>query len=178
MNHPDEATHFLARRAELADGLARLLGPRAAASVTLADAGPAAAVAAELRASHGDAEPHDWALVRHAWPAHEATVCADALHRLARNLGPRPVWLVGMSAHAPAQAAALDSEAVLDNPFGFAALAATDDAAGTDAAELRLLDRDVAAGLWLTRDAARGWELAVWGEPWLSATTRALRGVG
>jgi hypothetical protein len=176
MSSPDETAHrqvsarFHARRAELAGALVGLLGPRAAPAP--ADAATAAAVAEELSASHRDAEPYDWALVRHAWPAAGAGDCADALHRLARNLGVRAVWLVDGAPAAPAQAAPLDSDAVLDNPFGFAALAEG------DGPELRLLDRDVAAGLWLTRDVASGWELEVWGEPWLSATTRALRGVG
>lgn len=173
---PDEiarrhaSARFHARRAELAAALVALLGPRAAP--TPADAPTAAAVAQELTASHRDAEPYDWALVRHAWPAAAVGDCADALHRLSRNLGARAVWLVDGTPAVPAQAAALDSDAVLDNPFGFAALAEG------DAPELRLLDRDVAAGLWLTRDVASGWELEVWGEPWLSATTRALRGHG
>jgi hypothetical protein len=71
----------------------------------------------------------------------------------------------------------VDSEAVLDNPVGFAAAADH---------ELRLLDQELPAGLLLDRrshvhgpDVVRyTWELEVWGEPWLSAATRALRGVG
>jgi hypothetical protein len=71
----------------------------------------------------------------------------------------------------------LGSDAVLDNPLGFAA-------AGIGA--LRLLDRELPAGLWLVRRSHHygpstiryRWELDVWGEPWLSAATRALRGVG
>jgi hypothetical protein len=64
---------------------------------------------------------------------------------------------------------------VLDNPLGFATLAGH---------ELLLLDRELPAGLWLWRrvhddGAARGvtvaWELELWGEPWLSAATRAIR---
>jgi hypothetical protein len=64
---------------------------------------------------------------------------------------------------------AVESDAVLDNPLGFAALAG---------GELVLLDQEVPAGIWLGGPAAGtgGWELEVWGaEPWLSAATRALR---
>ena len=168
----DASPRFHARRAALADGLARLLGPRA--QPPLADAATAAAAAAELAASRRDAEPHDWALLRHAWPAGAARECVEALHRLARNVGARAVWLVDEAPGAPPLAAALDSDAVLDNPLGFAALADGDG----DEAALRLLDRDVAAGLALARDGTREWTLEVWGEPWLSATTRALRGIG
>ena len=74
------------------------------------------------------------------------------------------------------QAVPLESDAALDNPLGFASLAGH---------ELWLLDREP-AGLSLVRhshrvgpNAVRGmWELEVWGEPWLSVATCALRGVG
>lgn len=167
---------FRARRAEVAEGLARLLGPRDAVA-PLDDPAAVATVEAELLASHREAEPNDWALVRREWRAEAVADCADTLHRLAANLGPRAVWLV-VPGREP-QAVPISSDLVLDNPLGFAALVESADA------ELRLLDREVAAGLWLVRQGtyvgavvAHSWELDVWGEPWLSAATRALRGVG
>jgi len=71
----------------------------------------------------------------------------------------------------------LQVDAVLDNPLGFASLGEH---------EVRLLDHSVPAGLWLRRHsrhfglgpARHTWQLEVWGEPWLSAATRALRGIG
>ena len=170
------AERFRLRRAEVAEGLVALLGRREGA-VPLDDAAAAAGVESELLASHAEAEPHDWALVRREWPPSDVEALAETLHRLARNLGARAVWLV-VPGMAP-QAVPLASDAVLDNPFGFAALA---ERSGPD---LRLLDCEVAAGLWLVRRSqhmgtvdVRTWELDVWGEPWLSAATRALRGVG
>ena len=154
-------------RAALADALAGLLGPRAALSV--ADVRTAAEVETELLASHDAAEPDEWALVRRAWPVDAVQECVDTLHRIGRNVGTRDVWL-SVPGRTP-RAVAVESDAVLDNPIGFAGLAE----AGRS--ELRLLDRDVAAGLRLVRGPS-GWQLAVWGEPWLSATTRALRGIG
>jgi hypothetical protein len=171
-----EAERFRLRRAEVAEGLTALLGPRAGVT-PLADAAAAAAVESEFAASHEAAEPNEWALVRREWPARDTEALSDTLHRLARNLGARPVWLV-VPGRVP-QGAVLTSDAVLDNPFGFAALAEG------QAPELRLLDREVAAGLWLVREGHRmgtvvvqEWSLDVWGEPWLSAATRSLRGAG
>jgi hypothetical protein len=179
---PDEVTRreaaerFRARRAELTEALTALLGRREAVA-PVDDLAAAAAVEREFMASCRDAEPHEWAMVRHGWPEDDPTACAETLHALARNLGARPAWLV-VPGH-PAQAVALPSDAVLDNPFGFAALTER------YAPELRLLDREVAAGLSLARRAHHmgtiavyGWALEVWGEPWLSAATRALRGEG
>lgn len=165
---------------ELAIALRALLGARAPAPID--DAARAARLATEFAASRDAAVPSEWALLSRTWPADATPALVDTLHRLARNLGDRSVWLLDLGA--PAQAVALPSAAVLDNPLGFAA--ATDHA-------LALLDADVVAGLRLvrrapdqtasddsasddTRDAT--WGLEVWGEPWLSATTRALRGVG
>ena len=167
------ANRFRLDRADFADGLARLLGR--ASPEPLADAARAAALSDDFRAAHDAAMPHDWALVTHAWGATEEAALTDALHRLARNLGARPSWLFAQ-AGAP-QAAALTSDAALDNPLGFAA------AAGH---QLALLDRELPAGLWLVRhshhygaaDVRFTWELEVFGEPWLSAATQALRGVG
>jgi hypothetical protein len=131
-------------------------------------------LSAEFRASHDAAGPDEWALVRRAWPIGETTEPVAAVQRLARNLGARRVWAIGLAD--PAQAVAVESDLVLDNPLGFAA--ATDH-------DLALLDAEVPAGLWLARhahhfpgDARFSWELEVWGEPWLSAATRAFRGIG
>jgi hypothetical protein len=91
------------------------------------------------------------------------------LHRAAALLGARACWWI-VPGREP-QAVPLAADAVLDNPFGFAALA--------EGAELVLLDRELPAGLWLgppTEAGAPGWELEAWGsEPWLSAATRAVR---
>ena len=85
----------------------------------------------------------------------------DACHRLARNLGVRDAWL--MAGDRTAQAETLRSDTVLDNPMGFAAVAGH---------QLRLLDSQVTAGLWLARlshhfgaEVRFTWELDVFGEP-------------
>jgi hypothetical protein len=171
------AERFRHHRNVVHEDLVRLVGPRSAVTL-LEDAAGAAAMEAEFLASHRAAEGQDWACVAQEWPDAEVVALADTVHRLARNLRPRSVWLLLASheGHAP-QAAVVDSDAVLDNPLGFAALGDH---------EVRLLDREVPAGLWLARhsyhhgptDVRHTWELEVWGEPWLSATTRALRGVG
>ena len=166
------ANRFRLDRADFAAALTRLLGR--AAPEPVADAGQATALSADFRAAYDAAEPHDWALVACAWGSAEEPAIAEALHRLSRNLGARPAWLLAW-AGAP-QAVALASDVALDNPLGFAA------AAGH---ELALLDRELPAGLWLVRhshhygpDVRFTWELEVFGEPWLSAATRALRVVG
>ena len=178
MEHFDEirarlaAERFRQRRDVAHEEIARLVGPRPAVAL-LEDAARAAALQAEFLASHRAAEGQEWACVAQEWPAADVVALTDTVHRLARNLRSRAVWLL-LAGQDP-QAAIVDSDLVLDNPLGFAALAGH---------EVRLLDREVPAGLWLTRhedgptDAARTWALEVWGEPWLSATTRALRGVG
>jgi hypothetical protein len=108
-------------------------------------------------------------LARRSWPEGRRASIAAVLHHMGEMLGARALWLVIPGR--PAQAVALDAETVLDNPFGFAALA--------EGAELVLLDRELPAGLWLgppTEAGAPGWELEAWGsEPWLSAATRAVR---
>jgi hypothetical protein len=165
---------FRERRAALAGDLARLLGPRAAVD-PVADAGRAAALLGEFDRAYDAAQAHEWARVSRWWGADEAVGLADTLHRLARNLGSRDAWLL-LQGPEP-QAVALTSDVALDNPLGFAALGDH---------ELRILDRHVPAGVWLLRHAYHSpadvqyrWELEVWGaEPWLSATTRALRGIG
>lgn len=154
--------------------LRRLLGPRAAPE-PLADADRAAALAAEARAGHRAAEEHGWALVRRGWPSDARDAVAALVHAVSAHLGARPVWLV-VPGREP-QIAPVSSDAVLDNPLGFAALGDS---------EMVLLDQAVPAGLWLGRhsyhypDEVRyAWELEVWGaEPWLSAATRAMREQG
>jgi hypothetical protein len=164
------ATRFGLRRAELAADLSRLLGRHVRAEPS-ADPAEGARLTAEFLAGRGAAAPNEWAIVSRHWGGDEADTLTATLHRLSYNLGSRPAWL--LTADREPQAVLLQSDAVLDNPLGFAAVA-------TD--EVRLLDRDVTAGLWLLRHshhfravAGYTWELNVWGEPWLSATTRALR---
>ena len=157
---------FRRGRAELAEGLRALLGPRAAAE-PLDDPGRAAALAAEAVATQRDARRHPWAVVRAEWEEGERRAAAELLHAVSAYAGPRPAWLV-VPGRDP-QAVAVGSEAVLDNPLGFAALAR---------GELVLLDQELPAGVWLAGPAAGAarWRLEVWGaEPWLSAATRALR---
>ena len=168
------AHRFGLQRAEFAADLRRLLGAGAALE-PLGDRGRAAALSAELAASLRAAEQYDWGVVTREWAGVEADAMTETLHRLAGNLGARAVWM--LTSHEEPQAVELASDAVLDNPLGFAA-------AGVGA--LRLLDRELPAGLWLVRRShhygpstiRHRWELDVWGEPWLSAATRALRGVG
>lgn len=160
---------FHRRRAEVTAEIARLLGPRGART-PVAEPERAAALERELGASYGAAGEHPWGIVAQEWPVGSVVAVTDTLHRLSRNLRQRPVWLV--LAEGEPQCVPLDSESVLDNPLGFAGLAGQ---------ELRLLDRLVPAGLLLVRRAEGGddrWLLEVWGEPWLSATTTAIRGDG
>lgn len=167
------AQRFLAARASFATWLRSLLGAHAII-VPVEDVAAAASLYAEYRAGERDAEGRDWALARHAWPLEDVDEAVDALHRLSNNLGSRDVWLI-IPDREP-QACALMADMVLDNPLGFAALARN---------ELALMDRAVPAGLSFQRydlsteyGAEHEWELVVWGEPWLSAATRALRGIG
>ena len=159
---------FARQRADLTAALRGLLGVREAV-LPLSDADRAAALAAEARTAQRQGASHDWAMVRHRWPDRERAALADVLHALSALLGARASWLI-VPGREP-QAVALSSDDVLDNPFGFAALAGDP--------ELVLLDRQLPAGLWLGPPANRaddGWELEVWGsEPWLSAATRAIR---
>ena len=165
---------FRQRRTALTGEIARLLGPRVAAE-PLDDAARAAALDAAFHRDRRAFDAHEWARVSRWWGANEASDLADTLHRISYNAGPRPAWLL-VGAREP-QAVPLTSDVVLDNPLGFAALADH---------ELRLLDQEVPAGVWLVRHSERSgfhiqyrWELEVWGsEPWLSAATRALRGIG
>jgi hypothetical protein len=157
---------FHHRRAELVEALRALLGARAAPA-PLDDAARAAALAAEVTREHRAARQNSWAVVRHEWAAHARAAVAALLQDVSERVGARPVWLV-VPGREP-QAVPASSDAVLDNPLGFAALAG---------GELVLLDRELPAGLWLAGPAAGGdaWRLEVWGsEPWLSAATRAVR---
>ena len=157
---------FQRRRAELALELRALLGPRAAAE-PMADADRAATIAADVGAAHREARPHPWAMVRHAWSSSERVAVVALLHAVSASVGARAAWLV-VPGREP-QVVSIASDAVLDNPLGFAAIAG---------GELVLADQAVPAGLWLhaTHD---GWDLEAWGaEPWLSATTRAIREAG
>ena len=167
------ALRFGRRRDELADWLRALLGPHALAA-PVREVGQAAALHAEYRACERAAEGQDWARARASWALGDNDEAIDTLHRLSNNLGPRPSWLI-VPEREP-QACLLMSDIVLDNPLGFALLAEH---------ELALMDQSVPAGLSFLRygpngdeDAEYEWELVVWGEPWLSATTRALRGIG
>ena len=179
MPRPDDraarlsALRFADGRLLLQGWLRALLGPRPDV-LPIDDPARAAEIHAEYRASERAAEGQDWALARQAWPLHDIDELVDTLHRLSNNLGTRAVWLV-FPGRAP-QACSLASSTVLDNPLGFA---------GLDDHELAILDQGVPAGLSLKRHDANGsedledeWELVVWGEPWLSAATRALRGEG
>jgi hypothetical protein len=165
---------FRLRRAELIEDLVRLLGPRARAEPS-ADPADAARLSTEFLAGRGAAEPNEWAIVSRHWGTDEVDALTSTLDRLSRNLGPRAAWLLTAD-HEP-HAVPLQVDAVLDNPLGFAALGEH---------QVRLLDRSVPAGLWLRRHsrqfglgpARHTWQLEVWGEPWLSAATRALRGIG
>ena len=165
-------------RTSLAVDLPRLLGR--AAPEPMGAAARAAALAAEWHASRAAALPDEWAIVARMWESADEVAMVDTLHRLSRNVAAasggagRPTWILWTESEA--HAAALASDAVLDNPLGFAAMAD---------GELRLLDQAVPGGLWLRRHGRLHddgvtftWELEVWGEPWLSATTRAFRGVG
>ena len=163
------------RRDSVDEEIARLVGPRSPVRL-LDDTARAASLHAEFLASFRAAEGQEWACVAQEWPGADVVALVDTVHRLARNLRARGVWLL-LGHQEQELAAPVDSDAVLDNPLGFAALGDH---------ELRLLDRDVTAGLWLARHSVHigtapveyTWALEVWGEPWLSATTRALRGVG
>jgi hypothetical protein len=156
---------FQRRRAELVEELRSLLGPREAVQ-PIGDADRATSVAAEAVAAHRAARRQGWAVVRQTWPSDERSGLTALLHATSAYVGVRDVWLV-VPGREP-QAASIASDAVLDNPLGFAELAG---------GELVLMDQHVPAGVWLLRHgAADGWELEVWGaEPWLSAVTRALR---
>jgi hypothetical protein len=157
---------FRRRHAEVAGALRALLGPHELVT-PLDDADRAAALAADVVVGHREARGHAWAIVRHAWtgPGSRGALVA-LLHAISALAGPRASWLI-VPDREP-QAVPIGSDAVLDNPLGFTALAG---------GELVLVDQSVPAGLWLLADGdTDSWTLEVWGaEPWLSAATRALR---
>lgn len=176
---PDLAAHFRDdrfRREEeaLADALGGLLG-REARTLSFAERSRADGLAAEFLASRGAHEERGGGVAEEVWGQAQIQLSVDAIHRVSRNLGSRPVWLIVCLSDP--HAVTLQSEVVLDNPLGFAALGDR---------ELRVLDYELPAGLWLRRHVQAGapeasrysWELTAWGEPWGSATTRALRGIG
>ena len=166
------AQRFRHEQAALADAIGGLLG-RAANKLESAELREAESVNAEFIASWEAQEERDHAVVSQTWPQAEIERAIDTVHRIAQQVGDRSVWLV--IALTEPHALSLSSEAILDNPLGFAALGDH---------ELRLLDRELPAGLWLLRhslhpgaaQAQYSWELTVWGEPWASAATRVLRG--
>jgi hypothetical protein len=176
MNDPQSPSRnrFRHEQAALAAALRGLLGQ---AADTLEFMGPqrAAEIDAEFLQSHRAADEYGSGVVEKVWPEAEIEVAADVIHRLARNVGARPIWIIVPLSDA--QAVAMPNELPLDNPLGFAALADS---------ELRLLDQELPAGLWFLRHTHHvatnqvdySWELSVWGEPWASAAMRALRGIG
>jgi hypothetical protein len=167
------ANRFRHEQNALAASLRALLGQTADA-LEFVNLARADALEAEFLASQRAADDID-SVVEHMWPQGQIDVFVDTVHRVARNVGSRPVWLI-IRLTEP-QAVAMPNDLPLDNPLGFAAQAAR--------AELRLLDRELPAGLWLLRHShvygdrrEYSWELSVWGEPWASAASRALRGIG
>lgn len=168
------ADRFEHEQGALAAALRGLLG-HTADSLTFADIARADALQGEFVASHRAADELAAGVVERVWPEAEIDAAVDTIHRLARNVGPRPVWLIVPLTDS--HGVDMPNDLPLDNPLGFAALADS---------ELRLLDRELPAGLWFLRHApqlatghfAYRWELSVWGEPWASAATRALRGIG
>lgn len=160
---------FRVGRNAVSSALQRLLGDVAARPIE--DRDRAAALTAEFWSSLRAAEPHDWEFIVHEWPTDDREAVSALLHRFSAHLGSRPVWLT-LGAREP-QAVAIASDSTLDNPIGFAALSDN---------ELRLLDRDTAAGLWLGQHSHHGssstsftWELNVWGEPWVTAAHATFR---
>jgi hypothetical protein len=176
MNDPRSASRsrFRHEQSALAAALRSLLGQAADA---LEFMGPerAGEIDAEFLESHRAADEYGASVVENFWPEAEIEKAVGVIHRLARHVGARPVWLI-VPLSDP-QAVAMPNELPLDNPLGFAALADS---------ELRLLDHELPAGLWFLRHTHHlatnhveyTWELSVWGEPWASAATGALRGAG
>jgi hypothetical protein len=161
------AQRFRNRRRALAGALEALLGE--GASEVLADAAEVERLAAAIHDSYATAGE---AVVCRSWRAEDAGELRAAFGRLARRLGRRRVWVLDLGWDA--QAFALDSDAVLGDPLGFA------EATGH---HLAILDAGVPAGLSLARHSHHygpqvkryTWELECWGEPWRSAAGDALR---
>ena len=164
------ANRFRHEQSGLAAALGTLLGS-AAEALDFVTLDRADQLFAEFQYSYNDAKRLDTAVGR-TWPQEDIEHAVNSIHALIEPVGARLVWLI-VKLTEP-QAIAVPGEVVLDNPLGFAALADR---------EVRLLDRELPAGLWLLRHSHHygpthteySWELAVWGEPWASATTRALR---
>ena len=164
------ANRFRHEQSGLAAALEGLLGT-ASGALEFVTLDRADALAAEYQYSRRGAADLN-ATVEAAWPQDEIERAVNFIHGLMEYVGTRPAWLI-MQLTEP-QAVALTSEIVLDNPLGFATLADN---------EVRLLDRELPAGLCFLRHshhfgpmlAEYTWELTVWGEPWASAATRALR---
>ena len=165
------ANRFRLQRTDLAARVRGLLGPHVVYEL-LADSTRAAAIAEEFWDSLRFAESNERSFFVREWSTDDIESVSAVLHRINHSLGRRLVWVSWSQRES--QVAELDSDAVLDNPIGFANLSDH---------ELRLLDREVTAGLWLGRHAHHfgpdhaeySWELNVWGEPWLAAATRAIR---
>lgn len=165
------AERFRHEQSGLAAALEALLG-RASGTLEFVPLDQADALAAEYQLSHRSAADLN-AAVEATWPQDEIERAVNCIHALIESVGSRPAWLIVQLTEP--QALSLATEVVLDNPLGFASLADT---------ELRLLDLEVPAGLWFVRHSHQygplltdyTWELIVWGEPWASAATRALRG--
>ena len=165
------ANRFRQEQSGLAAALEALLGAVSDA-LEFVPLARADALAAEYQLSRRSAADVN-TTVEAAWPQEEIERAVNYIHALIEHVGARTAWLI-MQLTEP-QAVVLTSEIVLDNPLGFATLADN---------EVRLLDRELPAGLNFVRISHNygplltdyTWELTVWGEPWASAATRALRG--
>ena len=165
------ANRFRQEQSGLAAALEALLGA-ACDTLEFMPLDRADALAAEYQLSRRSAADVN-TTVEAAWPQDEIERVVNHIHVLIEHVGTRPAWLIVQLTEP--QAVGLASEVVLDNPLGFAALADN---------EVRLLDHELPAGLNLMRISHNygplltdyTWELTVWGEPWASAATRALRG--
>lgn len=156
------------REPDTYDTLVRLLGPRTPVPP------PAPRADAERLVTLMTAESTSVPVSRRAWGHDRLVAMCATLHHLSELLGSRPAWLLWPGT--PADAARLDTETVLDNPLGFAAMTG---------GALALVDEGERDGLWLApRDAAPGlpaalagaWELEVWGAEWTCALSRARGG--
>ena len=164
------ASRFRHEQSGLAAALEGLLGT-ASGGLEFVPLDRADALAAEYQLSRRSAADVN-TTVEAAWPEDEIERAVNYIHALIEYVGQRPAWLIVQLTEP--QAVALTSEIVLDNPLGFATLADN---------EVRLLDRKLPSGLHLLRHSHHfgpmfteyTWELTVWGEPWASAATRALR---
>lgn len=165
------ANRFRHEQSGLAASLEGLLGT-ASGALEFVTLDRADALAAEYQLSQRSAADLN-ATVETTWPQDEIEPAVNFIHALIEHIGARPAWLIVQLTEP--QAIALTSEVVLDNPLGFATLGDN---------EVRLLDRELPAGLAFIRHSHQQesmlteytWDLTMWGEPWASAATRALRG--